>query len=110
MKLFGIKPSGFIQDPKNTHIGDNVQLSHGTQIYTRNHNQDNLKLLDNAKPVNIGKDSWLGANAIILPGVQLGEHTIVGAGSVVTKSFPKGFCIIVGVPAKKIKDIKKEAR
>jgi acetyltransferase-like isoleucine patch superfamily enzyme len=44
-------------------------------------------------------------NSVILPGVELGPHTIVGAGSIVTKSFPEGNCIIVGNPAKKIKDL-----
>ena len=107
MDLFGVKPGCFIQDTINTNIGNNVQLSHGTQIYTRNHNSYNLKLLDEVEPVFIGRGCWLGANAIVLPGVTLGEHTIVGAGSIVTKSFPDGWCVIVGVPAKKIKTIKK---
>ena len=42
-------------------------------------------------------------NAIILPGVKLGDFTMVGAGSVVTKSYPEGYCVIAGNPAKKIK-------
>ena len=105
MHLFGVKPGCFIQDPKNTHIGKGVQLSHGSQIYTRNHNLTNLKYLDSPEPVSIGMDCWIGANAIILPGVLLGDHTIVGAGSIVTKSFPDGYCVIAGNPAKKIKGI-----
>lgn len=44
-------------------------------------------------------------NCSILPGVTLGEHTIVGAGSVVTKSFPEGNCVIAGNPARKIKEL-----
>jgi acetyltransferase-like isoleucine patch superfamily enzyme len=43
-----------------------------------------------------------------MPGVTLGDFTIVGAGAVVTKSFPEGHCILGGVPAKKIKDLEKE--
>ena len=46
--------------------------------------------------------------AIILPGVKLGPRTIVGAGSIVTKSFPEGFCVIAGNPARLIKTIAPE--
>ena len=42
-------------------------------------------------------------NSVILPGVTLGDHTIVGAGSVVTKSFPDGDCVIAGNPARMIR-------
>ena len=44
-------------------------------------------------------------NSVILPGVTVGTRTIVGAGSVVTKSFPEGNCVVAGNPAKKIKDL-----
>ncbi len=51
----------------------------------------------------IGEKSWIGMNSMILPGVSLGPNTIVGAGSVVTKSFIDGNCIIAGNPARIIK-------
>ena len=44
-------------------------------------------------------------NSVVLPGVKLGDHTVVGAGSIVTKSFPEGYCVIAGNPAKMIKKI-----
>ena len=50
----------------------------------------------------IGDYCWIGMNAIVLPGVILGPHTVVGAGAVVTKSFEDGYCVIVGNPAKKV--------
>jgi acetyltransferase-like isoleucine patch superfamily enzyme len=53
----------------------------------------------------IGKDCWVGANSIILSGVQLGDRTVVAAGSVVTKSFVHGSVLIGGVPAKIMKRI-----
>ena len=105
MKCFGMKPGCFIQDPEYTRLGIGVQLSHGTQIYVRNHNVRVTKFLDPPEKVVIDDECWLGANVIVLPGVHLGPHCIVGAGSVVTKSFPDGWCVLAGVPAKVVKQI-----
>lgn len=55
------------------------------------------------KKVVIGDKTWIGMNCLILPGVVLGPNTVVGGGSVVTKSFPLGHCVIAGNPAKLIK-------
>ena len=60
------------------------------------------------KEVRIGDYTWIGMNSVILPGIELGPRTIVGAGSVVTKSFPKGYCVIGGNPAKLIKELDKD--
>lgn len=54
------------------------------------------------KPVVIGDNVWVGENVCILPGVEIGNNCVIGAGSIVTKSFPNG-CIIAGNPAKVIK-------
>ena len=59
----------------------------------------------NGKKVIIGDKTWIGMNSLILPGVVLGPNTVVGGGSVVTKSFPDGHCVIAGNPAKLIKNI-----
>lgn len=87
------------------HYGIGVAVAAGVKIISRNHDIYNIWEHGNIKEVFIGDYCWIGANAVILPGITLGPHTIVGAGSVVTKSFPEGYCIIVGNPAKKIKDI-----
>ncbi|WP_049750424.1 acyltransferase [Thermosipho melanesiensis] len=70
-----------------------------------NHNLSNLDEHPPEEDVIIGKNCWLGINSVILPGVILRPRTIVGAGSVVTKSFPEGNCIIAGNPAKLIKKL-----
>jgi acetyltransferase-like isoleucine patch superfamily enzyme len=55
-----------------------------------------------AEKVVIGNDVWIGANTVILPGVEIGDHSIVVAGSIVTKDIPS-FTIVGGVKAKLIK-------
>lgn len=89
-------------------IGSGTFIAPNVGIITSNHKLDNLSCHEEAKNVIIKKDCWIGMNSMILPGVILGNHTIVGAGSIVTKSFEEGNCIIAGNPAKKIRDLDKE--
>jgi acetyltransferase-like isoleucine patch superfamily enzyme len=92
-------------------IEDDVLIACGVHIYINNHRFDNpnIPIIDQGhypdKPVILRKGCWIGANVIILPGVEIGENTVVGANSTVTKSFPKGV-IVAGNPAKCIKVIK----
>ena len=58
--------------------------------------------LNTKKPVKIGNRSWIGANTIILPGVTIGDNTVIGAGSIVTKDIPSNV-IAVGSPARVIR-------
>lgn len=87
-------------------IGRGTYIAPNVGIITSNHDPDNLDRHLEAKPVSIGKACWIGINSVILPGVVLGDHTIVGAGSVVTKSFEAGHCIVAGNPAKVIREMK----
>lgn len=88
-------------------IGDYTQIAPNVVIVTANHDiYDSRQHI--CAPVKIGKYCWIGAGAKIMPGVELGDWTIVGAGAVVTRSFPDGYCVIGGVPARKIKDLEKE--
>lgn len=90
---------GRIEIGKGTYIANNVG------IITVNHKLDNLDEHMPVENVRIGSCCWIGMNAMILPGVVLGDHTIVGAGAVVTKSFEKGNCVIAGNPARIIKEL-----
>lgn len=84
-------------------IGKGTYIAKNVGIITSNHDLENLDEHQPGRDVVLGERCWIGMNAMILPGVHLGEHTIVGAGSVVTKSFLEGNCIIAGNPAKVIK-------
>ena len=79
----------------------------GCKIISSNHIIPSREKLINGeinilKKVSIGRDVWLGANAIILGGVSIGDGVVIGAGSVVTKSIPP-YSIVVGNPGKIIK-------
>ncbi len=91
-------------------IEDDVKLGPGVHIYSLNHNYiDTGKAISEQgytrKKVVIRKGAWIGANSIILPGVTIGEHAVVGAGSVVTKDVDN-FIVVGGNPANEIKRIK----
>ncbi len=99
----GLMPGCYIQGTNGIEIGDYTQIAAGVAIISANHAlNDNRKHLPCAS-VRIGSHCWIGAHAVILPGVELGCYTIVGAGSVVTKSFCDGFQVIAGNPARIIK-------
>lgn len=98
------KKGNYIQGLGKLVIGKYVRFATNVGIITANHNIYNHQAHTKGI-VEIGDYSWVGMNSVILPNVKLGPRTIVGAGSVVTKSFPEGFCVIGGNPAKKIKDL-----
>ncbi|CAN8070770.1 unnamed protein product [Agarophyton chilense] len=89
-------------------IGNNVLVGPGVHIYTAMHPHDvktrHYRNLEMAQPVTIGSNVWLGGKAIILPGVTIGEGSIIGAGSVVTKDIPP-FSMAVGNPARVVKEL-----
>lgn len=86
-------------------IGKGTIIAPGVGLITANHDLNDLWKPVCGKDVVLGEYCWIGMNAVILPGVVLGDHTVVGAGAVVTKSFPEGYCILAGNPARKIKNV-----
>lgn len=85
-------------------IGDDTLIAAGTRIITSTHDYSNHPIWKERvdKPIKIGRNVWIGANAIILPGVKIGDHAVIGAGSVVTKHVPENM-IVAGNPAKLIR-------
>ena len=88
-------------------IQDNVLVASNVHIISSNHEYSNPNTPINEQggtydQVVIQKDSWIGRNAIILAGVNIGKHCVVAAGAVVTKSIPD-YCVVGGNPAKIIK-------
>ena len=90
-------------------IGNHVNLAQGITITALNHNfEDSEKRIDeqgvSTTPGVIEYDIWIGANAVVLPGVTIGHHSVVAAGAVVTKDVPP-HSLVAGVPAKIIKKL-----
>ncbi len=85
-------------------LGDEIQTGPYVYITDQNHSYDDLDepvgwQTPNERAVSIGSGSWLGANAVILPGTTLGRNTVVAAGAVVRGTFPD-HVVLGGVPAK----------
>jgi capsular polysaccharide synthesis enzyme len=98
-------PGCYFQAHAEIVIGKGSWIAPNVGLITSNHNVYDLNSHDEPKSIVLGDECWIGMNSMILPGVVLGNRTIVGAGSVVTKSFPEGNCIIAGNPAKRIREI-----
>jgi acetyltransferase-like isoleucine patch superfamily enzyme len=96
--------------PHLIRIHDGAEIGEGTKIYCHSRGSKALRQYYPAKVMQtiIGKGAWVGVNCIILAGVEIGEYSVVGAGSVVTKNVAP-FSVVVGNPARKIKDIPKES-
>lgn len=97
------------QDRGGIRIGDGSQIGMNVAIATLNHGLP-LKTRGTtyAQPVVIGENAWIGSNATILPGVTIGDNSVVAAGAVVTKDIPPD-SVAAGVPAKVIKTIDQNA-
>lgn len=90
-------------------IGNNVNIAQGVTITALNHNfAEKDKKIDeqgvSTKAITIGDDVWIGANVVILPGVSIGEHSVIAAGAVVSRDIPP-HSLAMGIPATVKKEI-----
>lgn len=81
------------------HIGRHVSISEGVKILTAGHDIDSSDFALRLAPVRISDWVWIGANALIMPGVTIGEGAVVGAGSVVTRDV-QPYTVVAGSPAR----------
>jgi maltose O-acetyltransferase len=88
-------------------IGDHAQIAPSVQIYTATHPLEpgpRQAGIESAHPVVIGRNVWLGGGCIVLPGVTIGDDTVVGAGAVVNRDLPAGV-LAVGNPARVVRKL-----
>ncbi len=96
-----------ILDPAKVKFGNNVFIGPNCGFYTPEHPLDyetRNSGLEYAKPINVGNNVWFGGNVTVLGGVTIGDNTVIGAGSVVTKDIPANV-VAVGNPCKVIKQL-----
>ncbi|EGR7968624.1 acyltransferase [Vibrio vulnificus] len=93
----------FANEQNPIFVGDYTIIAPNVTIAGFSHDLYDYRVFDNKGGIKIGNYCWLAASVTVLPGVALGDHTIVAANSVVTKSFPEGKCVLAGNPAKVVK-------
>ena len=94
-------------DDTHIYVGDNTMLGPNVVIATAGHPvlpQLREKAYQFNMPVHIGKNCWLGAGVLVMPGVTIGDNSVIGAGSVVTKDIPANV-VAVGNPCKVLREI-----
>lgn len=88
-------------------IGERAQIGPAVQLLAADHPLDAAARkagLENAKPIDVGADAWLGGGAIVLPGISIGENSVIGAGSVVTRPIPANV-VAVGNPCRVLREL-----
>tara|TARA_B110000908_G_C10024308_1_gene344342 strand:+ start:125 stop:652 length:528 start_codon:yes stop_codon:yes gene_type:complete len=104
-RMPGLSQGCYIDGRNGIRLGDNTWIGPGVKIVSMNHSATDYEQYETSGPVVVGRDCWIASNAVILPGVELGNHTIVAAGAIVNKAFPEGNQLIGGVPARVLKSL-----
>ncbi|HMJ74651.1 MAG TPA: DapH/DapD/GlmU-related protein, partial [Iamia sp.] len=91
-------------------IGDDVMLGPNVSLLTSGHPLDpaTRRSAITAAPIRLGRNVWVGAAAVVLQGVTIGDDSVVGAGSVVTRDVPAGV-LVAGSPARQVRSLSDEA-
>lgn len=107
-KVCNIQTRHFGSEPYLVEIGDHVQITSGVKFFTHGGGwvfRDEYSKFDTFGKIKVGNNVYIGNNTLIMPGVKIPNNTIIGAGSIVTKSFMQEGVIIAGNPAKIIGNI-----
>ncbi len=94
-------------DDNDIYVGDYTMFAPNVVVATAGHPicpELREKAFQHNQPIRIGRNCWIGAGAVILPGVTIGDNTVIGAGSVVTKDIPAGV-VAVGNPCRVLREI-----
>ncbi len=96
------------------HIGDHVRLAQNVVVSALNHNYQDVSLPISEQGITtsdvyIGDETWIGANSVILPGIFIGKHCVIAAGSVVTKNV-SSYSVVAGNPARVVKTYHPETK
>lgn len=97
----------FVKSRGKLHLGNRVSIGPGCIFVLSSHanaSRVRIPMKSASNEITIHDDAWIGAGSIILPGVTIGECSVVGAGSVVTKDVPS-YTVVVGNPAKVLRKI-----
>ena len=96
-----------VLDVAHVRIGSRTQMGPNVQIYTATHPinyEERATGLESGEAITIGDDVWIGGSAIICPGVTIGDRTVIGAGSVVTRDIPSDV-FAAGNPCRVIREL-----
>lgn len=97
-----------ILDPAKVTFGNNVFIGPNCGFYTAEHPIDYKErntYIESARPIKVGNNVWIGGNVVIVAGVEIGDNTVIGAGSVVVRDIPPN-SVAVGNPCKVIKTLR----
>lgn len=101
----GLSAGCYLDGRNGIILGPNVWIGPHVSLISMNHDYIDYERYLVDDPIRIDQDCWIGQGATVLPSVHLGPHTVVGAGAIVTKSFPSGNQLIGGNPARFIKHL-----